>query len=283
MKQKPNLLAVVCLVVAFVWLWGVADVGAEVIKIGITDAGNEENYKALTDHLGRAGNDRFEIVFYPSVEELYRDFILRKLRMAFVGPVLYVEAHRDHGVVPLVKARPSASVIAVRDDSPITTLEGLRGRRLALGYPESTTSNLVPRLILWQNKIDRNDLVDDPGAFSRGGNTVYWEYLGTHSKVAEAVLDGSFDAGAMVDAVFDRYKNRGLRALHTSEPYPGVPVICHGDEGEAFKARMRSLFSSYSPPASTGYHLLKDGAQVASDSDYEVIRYLCTVVLGTRF
>ena len=132
--------------------------------------------------------------------------------IAFLGPAPYIQVVRRFGAKPLL-ARFEVDgqtklygVIAVRKDSKITTLAGLKDSRIAFGDPESTMSHIVPRYLLISAGItDR---------------AIRHKFLGAHKDVAMAVLAGDFDAGAMKKEVFDELAPRGLRALATT---PGVP------------------------------------------------------------
>ena len=95
----------------------------------------------------------------------------------------------------------------------------------------------------------------------------------------EEVLAGRFDAGAVVDVVFDRHQHRGLRAIHTSDPYPGVPLVCHKDEPQAFVDEVRRILLAYEAPEDAPHHHFKTGATRADDSDYTLVRFLCKAVL----
>ncbi len=264
-------------------LWA-TDARAEVIKVGLADDEDKRpDYNVLIDHLERSSGHKFELEMYPTVEDLYLDFKLQKIRLAFLGPVLYAHAHDDFGVIPLVKDSPNTSVIIVRNDSGLRQIDELRGKRIAFGYPESTTSNLIPRMMLRQGKIGPADLTDDATLLKSQAHKIYFEYAGSHQAVIEAVLAGTVDAGAVLNVYYDRNEDRGLVALSTSEPYPGVPLVCRPDEDPAFIAEMRKLFSSYKPPADSPYHHFKNGVSVASNADYDAVRYLCNVILNTNY
>jgi phosphonate transport system substrate-binding protein len=272
-----------CAVIMITSLWAM-NAQAEVVKIGLADTeDNRPHYKPLLDHLRASSAHSFELVFYSTVEELYRDFKIRKIRLAFLGPVLYAEAHLDIGAIPLLKDTPNTSVFFVRKGSSLRSFEDLRGKRIAFGYPESTTSNLIPRMMLWQHKIGREDLTDKLSLLKTQPQKIYFEYAGSHQGVVDAVLAGTSDVGAALNVYFERNESRGLVAIKTSEPYPGVPLACWPNETPSFISEMRKIFTSYKAPAESPYHHFKNGVTVASDADYDAIRYLCNIVLKTNY
>ena len=132
--------------------------------------------------------------------------------IAFLGPASYIQVVRQFGSKPLL-ARFEVDgqsnlygVIAVRKDSVVTTLAGLKDARVAFGDPESTMSHIVPRYLLMQAGI--------PNGAAR------YKFLGAHRNVAIGLLVGDYDAGAMKKEVFDEFAPKGLRALAIT---PGVP------------------------------------------------------------
>lgn len=132
--------------------------------------------------------------------------------IAFLGPSLYINVVGRFGAKPLlarfqVDGQSSLyGVIAVRKDSAVTTLSGLRDAHIAFGDPESTMSHIVPRYLLLQAGIPK-------GAARH-------KFLGSHHNVAMGLLAGDYDAGAMKKEVFDEFAPKGLRALAIT---PGVP------------------------------------------------------------
>lgn len=276
-----KIFGVLCLI-AVMGSW-VFPLEAQTIKIGTADDNKmKERYQPLIDHLNKSGLGQFEFVFYRSVEELYGAFKANAVRIGFFGPVFYTKVHEETGAIPIVKDKPNASTIFVLNDSKIQDLSDLPGHRFAFGYYESTTSSLIPRMTLWQ-ELGRQSLVGSEAAFDRDSGKVFYEHVGSHTEVVEAVISGKFDAGATVDVLFERNKVRGLRAIFTSEPYPGVPLVCHKDESKAFIEGIRRSLLSYRAPQDSSYHVFKTGATVASDEDYDAIRYLSSMVLRREY
>ncbi len=260
-----------------------AAVQAQTVKIGIADTAEKRpDYQPLLGHLNSGGELKFDVAFYDTADELYARFQLGAVRLALFGPVLYARAHKETGAVPIVKDKPNASVIFVRDGSPIRSIADLPGHRFAFGYEESTTSNLIPRHELWR-KLGRDALTDSPAAFERDQSRVLVSFAGSHTAVVDEVIAGRSDAGAVVDVVFERNAGRGLRKIFTSDPFPGVPLVCNPDEPEAFRSEVRRLFLSYRAPQNAPNHHFRTGATEAHDSDYDLVRYLCKAVLNKNY
>ncbi|MBI3774299.1 MAG: PhnD/SsuA/transferrin family substrate-binding protein, partial [Gammaproteobacteria bacterium] len=87
-----------------------------------------------------------------------------KLDIAYLGPAQYVHMTEKYGKKRMLARQAIAGSptfhgkIFVRDDSPIQTLLDLRGKRIALGDPNSTMSYLLPRYLLLEAGLAAKDL-----------------------------------------------------------------------------------------------------------------------------
>jgi len=134
-----------------------------------------------------------------------------QIDIAYLGPASYVLMRDRYGEKRLLARQAIAGSptfhgkVFVRDDSPIRTLSDLRGKRIALGDPNSTMSNLLPRYLLLQEGLEQKDLAG-VGSF------------GDHLNIVLAVLAGEYAAGAVKEDVFFANQPRGLRAIATTPP-----------------------------------------------------------------
>ena len=174
-------------------------------------------YQPMMDYLTEVTPFHFELKL--SRNYLEAVYFLRDgdVEVASLGGVTFVQAARMFGAVPVVRPLTGEglpyyrSIIVVRNDSDIKSLEDLRGRTFAFGSPHSTSGHLVPRYYLQQNKIGMEDLK----------SVVHLE---KHDNVAKAVLKGVVDAGALKDVMAYRYRDHGLRFLAVTGPIPTVPI-----------------------------------------------------------
>ena len=126
--------------------------------------------------------------------------------IAYMGPASYVEMVNKYGKKRLlarqvIKGKSTfKGNIIVRADSNINDFKGLTNKSFAFGDPGSTMSHLVPRYMLIENGITKNTLKEI-------------NFLGSHDNVAIAVLSGEYDAGAVKEAVFHKYKVKGIKSL----------------------------------------------------------------------
>jgi len=144
------------------------------------------------------------------VPQDYRDHIERvgknEVHIALMGPVPYVKMVKKYGLKPILaclemnKKTFFQGVIITRKNSPIKSPSDIEGKRFAFGDPNSTMSYIIPRFMLLEAGIPLKKL---------SGHS----FLKNHCNVALGVLIGDYDAGAVKEEVFNRYKERGLKAI----------------------------------------------------------------------
>lgn len=172
-----------------------------------------KNFQPLADRLassiGRPVDVDISTSYAAHIERVGKD----EVHIAYMGPAEFVRLTEDHGEKPVlarleIKGETSfRGHIVVRQQGPITALSDLKGKRFAFGDRSSTMSHFVPRYVLHQAGIDTSDLFQ-------------YKFLGSHNNVALSVLSGNFDAGAIKDEVFLKYRDRGLKVLASTPPIP---------------------------------------------------------------
>lgn len=232
------------------------------------------SYQPLMDYLTRHTPYRFELKLardYPEAVTLLRQ---GAVEVASLGDVTFAEARQGFGAIPILKPLSAEGVpfyrstIIVRDDSAIHRLEELKGKRFAFGDHHSTSGNLIPRYLLFQNGITLFDL----GSF---------ENLDSHDAVVKAVLKGKVDAGAVKDVVAIRYREHGLRFLAQSDPIPSVPIVVRPDTPASLVAAMEQALLAIDPKDPPQEAIMaswdpefRHGFVRASDADYQPIYQL---------
>jgi len=135
------------------------------------------------------------------------------------------------------------SVLVVRDDAAARTPRDLRGLRLALQSPESTSAYLLPAITLLDAGVPM-EILPSPRDMPRPGNVGY-VFAGSESNIAHWVLAGVVDAGAFSEHDLARWQVRrdgrpGLRVLATSRSVPRAFELVRGDLDPAVLARLRA-------------------------------------------
>jgi phosphonate transport system substrate-binding protein len=166
----------------------------------------KRRFTPLADYLSTAIGRRVEVRVGRTYAEHVDAIGTGDIDIAYLGPVPYVQLIEKYGKKPLLARQVVNNdpylrgEIVVRNDSPIHSLEDLKGRCFYFGDPNSTMSSILPRLILENAGVSLDKL------------SVYRNLEG-HSNVALAILAGSCDAGAVKSEVYEEFKTRGLRLL----------------------------------------------------------------------
>jgi phosphonate transport system substrate-binding protein len=242
------------------------------LVFGAVDSNASTNaYDAIVKHLNSTPAYKVTLKVFPTYGALYDAFKSKSVDLAYVGAVKYVEAHQDLGVIPLVTDGTVQSVIFVRKGSPIKNLDEIKGKSFAFGYEDSTSTYLMPVLLLSKHHLTVQDL---------GRH----EFLGVHQEsIMEAVASGKFDAGAAVTPLYEANKDK-LRALEISETFPGAPVIVRKETDPKLLEDLRKLFLKYQP--STPEEVKQrfgHGVIAADDSQFNKVRFLCQVVFHKSY
>ena len=176
-----------------------------------------EYYQPLMDYLSRNTPYRFELRLGHTYMDTIEDLRKGTTDVAYLGGATYAIARHRFGARALVKPRnPSGGTtyrcfIIVRKDSPIRTIQDLRGKSVAFGARRATTGSLIPSYMLFGSGVTPNHLK-------------VVKNLHNHEEVAKAVLKGLYDAGAVKDVVAWKYEAQGLRIIAESEELPNAPI-----------------------------------------------------------
>jgi phosphonate transport system substrate-binding protein len=139
--------------------------------------------------------------------------------IAYLGPSSYVGLINKYGPHPLlarleIKGKPYFNgYIVAKKGSNTKELRQLKGKRFAFGSPHSTMSYLVPRYMLREQGVSLESLSD-------------YKFQGNHRNVALSVLLGEFDAGAVKEEVYFKFKEKGLHQIAISPPISEHLFVC---------------------------------------------------------
>ncbi len=162
-------------------------------------------FTPLINYLGEELGKPVRLVIAKDYAEHIRRVGEDKLDLAYLGPASYVEMVEQYGSKPLlarqeIQGKPTfRGALILPAQSGINSLQDLKGKRFAFGSPHSTMSHLVPRYLLLEAGL--------------GGEDFSFNFLGNHEDVALGVLMGEFDAGAVKEAVYHKYRPQGMKLL----------------------------------------------------------------------
>jgi len=215
---------------------------------GGTANGTLADFRPLFATLTRITGLRFDLTVTQSYSAAVEGICAGTADMAFVGPAAYLQARqRDCAKLLAVgvkhgKSRYYAGIF-VPDGSPVHELGDLRGRRMAFGDVNSTSSFLMPVAMLQDAGIDP----------ARDLSAI--RLTGSHPNSLSALLQGRVDAAAFSLDAYDRalrMKMPGaerLRIVARSEAMPYPPFIVSTRLDPAIQERLRQGFAQLSREA----------------------------------
>jgi len=241
-------------------------------EVGKLSRGNRK----LVEDLGKALGIKTELFVgedYTAVVEAMRT---RHIEIASLGPFSYIIAHERSGAIPFaVKARSKEeafyySQIVVPKDSPVQTVQELRGKTFLFADPASTSGHLFPRAKLIELLGISNDEIE-----KFFGNV---SFSGGHDKSILAIAKGTADGAGVCSTCVERVIEAGLvnaddyRVIAQSDPIPTSPFTYRNDLPENLVEAIKAFFFNYHHENPDYFD---DGTErfiPVEDKDYDVIR-----------
>ncbi len=198
-----------------------------------------EIFIPLTNYLKKALNRPVRLVFTESYDDLLDQFGKGKIDIVFGGPYTLSLARERYGARVLAGRKIDGksdyqSYLFVREESGITDLTQLRGKRFAFTDPFSTSGYLIPRIVMAEAGI-----VDPNTFFSE------IKFKRNYGDVIESVLMGEVDAAAVASFQFDGFglRNRSLRVIKQSDRVTLGPVFANtGTLSDAEMEKIKQVF-----------------------------------------
>lgn len=231
-----------------------------------------EAFTPLAKYISRTINKPVEIHISKDYQTHIDNIGQKKINIAFLGPASYVKLVKKYGKKPIlarleIAGKPTfTGKIIVRLNSPLKSLTDLKNKKFAFGDPNSTMSHLVPRYMLYKAGIDVESMLE-------------YKFLGSHDNVALGVLTGDYDAGAVKEAVYYKYRKRGLRTLATTPALSEHLFVTCGKISTELHNKISSALLGLGNSIE-GRKILKNikpnmtAMRSAKDSDYNNLRHI---------
>ncbi|NGN94330.1 phosphate/phosphite/phosphonate ABC transporter substrate-binding protein [Nocardioides sp. KC13] len=216
------------------------------LTMGVEPFEDPKNLIPVYETLGKALGEELGCEVDVQISDTYVAEILAmqngKLDIGQFGPLGYVFAQKQAGATPLAsfagkdgKVSSYTGGIWVPKDSPVTSVEDLKGKTLALSESGSTSGDAVPRKALIDAGIEKD---------------VKAEYAGGHTEALLALVNGKVDAAeinsqtlasATAEGQFDE---SAFRQVWESEPILNDPIAAGPNmTPEVSKAVQEALLS----------------------------------------
>lgn len=130
----------------------------------------------LQDRLSSSGIDKVEITILPTAAKMSEALKRGSVHLYFESPLVAAKMSRDGSALPMLRRWRKGvaeywSHILVPSESPIHSLDDLRGRVIAFEDPDSTSGHLLPRAMLRERGLEIENLKrpNDPTAPGKVG------------------------------------------------------------------------------------------------------------------
>ena len=230
-----------------------------------------QNNQPLKHYLEQQLGKRIELVVTTDYSSMIEAMRFGRLELAYFGPLSYVLAKTKANIVPFAALVRDGSatyhtVVIGNVAGGINSLADVRGKDVAYGDPDSTSSHLIPKAMLLRAGL-------------RSDRDYREHFVGSHDAVALTVQTGRAQAGGMSQPIFESMVARGListakvHVIAVSAAYPQYPWTMRADLAPALQARIRKAFYDLKDKA-----VLKpfkaEGFAPMDDTAYDVVRDL---------
>ncbi len=210
---------------------------------GGTEDGTKADFKPLFDAVTQSTGLHFDIKVGQSYGNVIEAICGDVVEIAWFGPASYLPA-KQRGCAELlaVDVNHGASVyysgIYTAKDSGITSLADLKGKDVAFGDANSTSSFVYPVAMIVAAGLDP---VNDLGAI---------RMTGSHANSLKALAEGQVHAAAASFDSFEKAMNQGALdpakfvAIAKSDPIPNPPLAMSVKLPAEVKTKLRDAFNT---------------------------------------
>ncbi len=229
-------------------------------------------YQPILDYLTSRSPYRFELKLSDDYNQAVSMLIRKEVAAAFLGSYVYVQAHRESGIIPLLKPlnenfEPfSRSVLFTNISSALYTPGDVKGRRIALPSAESFSSNWMLKELLPKLHLKPSDLKE-------------LKHFPHHQSVIQYVTRNIFDAGVTREYLVKSILNKSIRVIQYSDQYPTSPLVTVADYPRDVIRAITDALLLITPQNAERRQITKNwdeefkyGFVTAADSDYNAIR-----------
>ncbi len=210
---------------------------------GGTEDGTKKDFQPIFSAIEQSTGLKFDIKVGQNYSSVVEAMCNGAADIAWYGPASYLQA-RERGCAELLAlaVRKGGSVyysgVFARTDRGIDTLSDLKGKRVALGDVNSTSSFNVPVAMMIEAGVDPSR---DLGGINLAGS---------HANVLSALSEGLVDAGGASFDSFEKAVNSKaidpsmIKIVVKSLPLPYPPLAIHPGVEAGIKATLRESFNN---------------------------------------
>jgi phosphonate transport system substrate-binding protein len=224
--------------------------------------------KPLTGYLSRELGMPVKLNLSPNMKSAIDKVAKGEVDIAYLTPVAYLDSHAQGNTRLVAKTVTKGKdsfqlMIVVRADSPINTVQDLRGKSFAFGDKKA----LLQRAVVVGAGLPLESLGE-------------YAFIGHYDNIARGVSTGDFDAGILKDTKAFAWEKKGLKIIHASDALPPYNIAARDGLDPAIYARLQQAFLRLKVDNPDDRPVLKalsknyDGFTETSDREYDVVRRL---------
>lgn len=210
---------------------------------GGTEDGTKKDFQPIFDAISQHTGLKFDIKVGQSYNSVVEAMCNGAADIAWFGPASYLQAH-NRGCADLlalaVKHGESVyySGIFARKSANVNSIADIKGKRIALGDVNSTSSFNVPVAMMLANGINP---AQDAAAINMAGS---------HANVLKALSEGLVDVGGASFDSFEKAVNQKaidpskIKVVVKSDPIPQPPLAMHPELSTELKKKLKFSFSN---------------------------------------
>jgi len=176
---------------------------------------------------------RFDYVLYTNYERQVEALVGGHIHVAWNSPLAWLQAERIAGklgqraeaICMRDTDRDLVSVIVAREDGPVQSVSGLKGRRVAVGAKDSPQATLIPLYHIAQQGLEPNrdfDVLPFDRLVGKHG-----DHIGGERDAARALVRGDCDAACLIDGNLLLFVQEGTLPARSTRTIATTPLYDH--------------------------------------------------------
>ena len=226
----------------------------QVLAIGVVSddpAGEIEAAQPFADYMVKQLSDlgikQGTIVVTPDIETMIEKLKSGEVDLYYESAYGALAAYEDAGAVPLLRGWRKGvgeyhSIILVRKDSGITSVEDLKGKMLAFSEQKSTTGHFLPETYLITSGLTLSEQAAPTSTVP--GDEVGYIFAGSPENMLASLMSGKVAAGAEEGAVYDdltEEQNDQLAILAKTQDIPRSFLMASAKMNVSLRDRIATI------------------------------------------
>jgi ABC-type phosphate/phosphonate transport system substrate-binding protein len=204
----------------------------------------------------------FDYILYTSYERQVEALFAGHVHVAWNSPLAWLQADRiakaigrsAEAIAMRDSDRDLTSIVIARASDPVRTVADLKGRRVAVGAPDSPQATLIPLCVLAQTGLEPNRDFAVVGSDLLRGK--HGDHIGGEREAVRALLRGECDAACLIDSSHLLFTHEGTipsgstRTIVQTPPYDHCNFTVLDSASGDLIARFREVLlgMSYADP-----------------------------------